>query len=97
MSQQSMARSVHFAAPLPTHFLVPDLPGSIALRGGPSACGAGHGPQVAQNEGLLHDARNLMGAIGLYCDLLSMPGVLSHPEHHHYAEGCGCWALAAAR
>jgi signal transduction histidine kinase len=40
---------------------------------------------VAQNEGLLHDARNLVGAIGLYCDLLSMPGVL-RPEHRHYAE-----------
>jgi signal transduction histidine kinase len=40
---------------------------------------------VAQNEGLLHDARNLMGTIGLYCDLLAMPGVL-YPEHHHYAE-----------
>jgi len=78
-------RSESFTAPFPIHFLAPDLPGSIALRGEPSACGAGHGPQVAQNEGLLHDARNLMGAIGLYCDLLSMPGVL-HPEHHHYAE-----------
>lgn len=40
---------------------------------------------VADGEGLLHDARNLMGALGLYCDLLSMPGVLK-PEHRHYAE-----------
>jgi signal transduction histidine kinase len=40
---------------------------------------------VEHGEGLLHDARNLMGALGLYCDLLSMPGVLK-PEHHHYAE-----------
>jgi signal transduction histidine kinase len=40
---------------------------------------------VTHNEGLLHDARNLMGALGLYCDLLSMPGVLK-PEHGHYAE-----------
>lgn len=39
----------------------------------------------AQDEGLLHDARNLIGALGLYCDLLSMPGVLK-PEHSHYAE-----------
>ena len=79
------SRSESFTAPFPIHCLAPGLPGSIALRGEPSACGAGHGPQVAQNEGLLHDARNLMGAIGLYCDLLSMPGVL-YPEHHHYAE-----------
>ena len=41
--------------------------------------------EMNQQEGLLHDARNLMGAIGLYCDLLSMPGVLQ-PEHHGYAE-----------
>jgi signal transduction histidine kinase len=34
---------------------------------------------------MLHDARNLMGALGLYCDLLSMPGVLK-PEHSHYPE-----------
>jgi signal transduction histidine kinase len=39
---------------------------------------------VAQGEGLLHDARNLTGALGLYCDLLSLPGVLK-PEHIHYA------------
>jgi signal transduction histidine kinase len=40
---------------------------------------------VAQGEGLLHDARNLMGALGLYCDLLSLPGVLK-PEHSHYVD-----------
>ncbi len=34
---------------------------------------------------MLHDARNLMGALGLYCDLLSMPDVLN-PEHSHYPE-----------
>jgi signal transduction histidine kinase len=36
-------------------------------------------------DGLLHDARNLISAIGLYCDLLSMPGVLK-PEHRKYPE-----------
>jgi signal transduction histidine kinase len=39
----------------------------------------------AHGEGLLHDARNLVSAIGLYCDLLSMPGVLK-PEHQKYPE-----------
>jgi signal transduction histidine kinase len=34
---------------------------------------------------MLHDARNLVGAIGLYCDLLAMPGVLK-PEHRQYPE-----------
>jgi signal transduction histidine kinase len=42
-------------------------------------------PVARQGEGMLHDARNLMGALGLYCDLLSMPGVLK-PEHNHYPE-----------
>ena len=51
-----------------------------AERGCPNA-----GAETAQDEGLLHDARNLMGAIGLYCDLLSMADVLK-PEHRHYAE-----------
>jgi signal transduction histidine kinase len=40
---------------------------------------------IVHGEGLLHDARNLIGALGLYCDLLSMPGVLKQ-EHRHYAE-----------
>jgi signal transduction histidine kinase len=38
-----------------------------------------------QDEGLLHDVRNLVSAVGLYCDLLSMPHVL-RPEHRHYAD-----------
>ena len=42
-------------------------------------------PGSAQGEGLLHDARNLMGTLGLYCDLLSMPDVLK-PEHRQYAD-----------
>jgi signal transduction histidine kinase len=42
-------------------------------------------PAAVAGEGLLHDARNLMGALGLYCDLLAMPGVLK-PEHNHYPE-----------
>jgi anti-sigma regulatory factor (Ser/Thr protein kinase) len=38
---------------------------------------------LAQGAGLAHDAGNLLGALGLYCDLLSAPGVL-RPEHQHY-------------
>lgn len=51
-----------------------------AVRGAPPASAG-----VAQGEGLLHDARNLMGALGLYCDLLAVPGVLK-PEHAHYVD-----------
>ena len=40
---------------------------------------------AGEDEGLLHDARNLIGAVGLYCDLLSMPHVL-RAEHRHYAD-----------
>lgn len=36
-------------------------------------------------DGLLHDARNLIGTLGLYCDLLSRPGVLQ-PQHRQYAD-----------
>ena len=39
---------------------------------------------IAQGAGLAHDAGNLLGALGLYCDLLRAPGVL-RPEHAHYA------------
>ncbi|HWB32041.1 MAG TPA: HAMP domain-containing sensor histidine kinase [Acidobacteriaceae bacterium] len=46
----------------------------------------GTGPSVTStSEGLLHDASNLMSALSLYCDLLSVPGVLK-PEHRHYAD-----------
>jgi hypothetical protein len=38
----------------------------------------------AGQAGLAHDAGNLLGALGLYCDLLRKPGVL-RPEHVHYA------------
>lgn len=39
---------------------------------------------IAEGAGLAHDAGNLLGALGLYCDLLDVPGVL-RPEHLHYA------------
>jgi signal transduction histidine kinase len=39
---------------------------------------------IAECEGLAHDVGNLLGALGLYSDLLAMPGVL-HDEHREYA------------
>lgn len=53
-------------------------------------------PAILDNEGLLHDARNLIGALGLYCDLLAMPGVLG-PEHRHYAEEVRLLGTRSAR
>ncbi len=83
------SRSGVFTPPIPLHAVVPDLPGAAPLR---DAASVGLDrrrsrfvPKMAQDEGLLHDARNLMGAIGLYCDLLAMPGVLQS-EHRHYVE-----------
>ena len=40
---------------------------------------------------LAHDARNMMTAISLYCDLLEEPGVLA-ASHRHY--GCELRLLA---
>src|SRR5947209_15810090 len=42
------------------------------------------GLRVAEGAGLAHDARNLLGALSLYSDLLAMPGVLSE-DHKEYA------------
>jgi signal transduction histidine kinase len=36
--------------------------------------------------GLIHDARNIVSAMDLYCDLLEEPGVLSAPFHHYAGE-----------
>jgi signal transduction histidine kinase len=41
-------------------------------------------PALADSTGLAHDAGNLLAALGLYCDLLNVAGVL-RPEHQHYA------------
>jgi signal transduction histidine kinase len=34
-------------------------------------------------EEVAHDARNMVTALGLYCDLLEEPGVLAAPFHHY--------------
>ena len=36
--------------------------------------------------GLIHDARNMVSAMDLYCDLLEEPGVLSPPFRHYASE-----------
>jgi signal transduction histidine kinase len=40
---------------------------------------------VAEGLGLAHDVGNLLGALGLYADLLAQPGVL-HEPHKQYAD-----------
>lgn len=43
-----------------------------------------------------HDARNMVTALGLYCDLLEEPGVLT-PSFHHYASELRLVAMASRR
>jgi len=43
-----------------------------------------------------HDARNMVTALGLYCDLLEAPGVLT-PSSHHYAGELRLVATASRR
>jgi len=40
----------------------------------------GQGESLAE---VAHDARNMVTALGLYCDLLEEPGVLAAPFHHY--------------
>ncbi len=42
-----------------------------------------HGETVAE---VAHDARNMVAALGLYCDLLEEPGVLAYPYSHYGSE-----------
>jgi signal transduction histidine kinase len=37
-------------------------------------------------SGLIHDARNMVSALELYCDLMEEPGVLSAPYRHYAGE-----------
>src|SRR5271165_1743410 len=43
----------------------------------------GDGENLAE---LTHDARNMVTALGLYCDLLEEPGVLATPYLHYGTE-----------
>ena len=43
----------------------------------------GEGESLAE---VAHDARNMVTALGLYCDLLEEPGVLNPPFHHYGSE-----------
>jgi signal transduction histidine kinase len=43
----------------------------------------GKGEGIAE---LMHDARNMVTALGLYCDLLEEPGVLTMPFQHYGSE-----------
>jgi signal transduction histidine kinase len=43
----------------------------------------GRGESLAE---MAHDARNMVAALGLYCDLLEEPGVLTAPFHHYGSE-----------
>ena len=63
--------------------VMPGADCAYAVPAGTNGDGAISG--VAEGEGLAHDAGNLLGALGLYSELLAMPGVL-HEEHREYAD-----------
>lgn len=52
-----------------------------------------HSENVAE---LAHDARNMLAALGLYCDLLEEPGVLAAP-YRHYGDELRLVAAACRR
>jgi len=100
IKQSSIASGIYrcsgsFTQLPPIHAASPSLPSRVVPGGGtpiptrllgrPGLRRSQPCPAAGEAEGLFHYARNLMGAIRLNCDLLSMPGVLK-PEHHHYAE-----------
>ena len=68
--------------PLPAS-IPPPTPGRVPSKRTAARTHATASP-VADTVGLAHDAGNFLAALGLYCDLLSAPGVL-RPEHLHYA------------
>jgi signal transduction histidine kinase len=53
----------------------------------------GKGDSLAE---VAHDTRNMVTALGLYCDLLEEPGVLN-PAHRHYANELRLVATASRR
>ena len=53
----------------------------------------GKGESLAE---VAHDTRNMVTALGLYCDLLEEPGVLN-PAHRHYANELRLVATASRR
>lgn len=72
------------AARIPSLYPSSPLPASTQTSAPASLPASVPTPNLADTTGLAHDAGNLLAALGLYCDLLSLPGVL-RPEHQHYA------------
>ncbi len=62
----------------------------------PEDASAGLADAGLADTGLAHDARNLISALDLYCDLLASPGVLA-PGFGHYAEDLRRVAGSGAR
>jgi signal transduction histidine kinase len=69
--------------------IVDEPAGTLVSKTAEKCARSGDGPtrgslRVAEGAGLAHDAGNLLGALGLYSELLSAPGVLNE-EYREYA------------
>lgn len=71
-------------APPPPDALPPVSTASVSTAPAGAQPPAPPASPLADAAGLAHDAGNLLQALGLYCELLGLPGVL-RPEHAHYA------------
>ena len=81
-TQSNLAVRIPSPHALPRSSATPPLETPSALH--PMRPASDPMPSLAESSGLAHDAGNLLAALGLYCDLLKVPGVL-RPEHQHYA------------
>jgi two-component system sensor histidine kinase TctE len=65
--------------------LGPDqLPHDVAMLRRPEVVDSTSAPQLKEQDGLAHDARNLVASLELFSGLLAEPGVLGE-EHKHFA------------
>jgi signal transduction histidine kinase len=80
ITMQAQPQSI-LAARIPSS---PSLPPTLATPPLKTHIAPHPASSLAETTGLAHDAGNLLAALGLYCDLLKVPGVL-RPEHQHYA------------
>ncbi len=86
LRKSSESKLLPFRSPAPRGLdLGPDqLPHDIAMLRRPAVVELTGAPQLKEQDGLAHDARNLVASLELFSGLLAEPGVLGE-EHKHFA------------